>query len=129
MILDPGDGLADAARQIELIALPIAWKVLRAAFDRAVLLDLAGAADADERRQPQLFLLRPADQLFQHLHQTIHRVVALELFVGVTPQLRFPYFGLRKILGALEIEIDDAGTNIGATDVDSQDGVMRLEHP
>ena len=54
-----------APRQVEPAAFPVAGQVLAALGDRAVVLDLAGAADAEERRQLELGLrarLRSAPQ-------------------------------------------------------------------
>jgi hypothetical protein len=51
-------GFSSAGR-LNLTALPIPWKVLRAAIDRAVRLDHFGAADTDQRREFQASFLGP----------------------------------------------------------------------
>src|SRR5207253_7133769 len=63
MLADLGNGFAQARGKIEIAALPVARKILRAAIDRAILLDTACATDADEGRQPKLFFLRARDEL------------------------------------------------------------------
>ena len=67
MIADLRNPLDQAGRQIELAALPIARKILRALLDRAVLVDDAGTGDADERRELEALLLRLRDQSFSIL--------------------------------------------------------------
>src|SRR5205807_7758749 len=54
--VDLRDRFDQALRQVELAALPVDWKILGAALDRAILEDDAGTADADERRQAELLL-------------------------------------------------------------------------
>ena len=66
---DGRDLLAEFARQVEVLALPVARQVLRAARDRAVLADQARAADADERREADALLLAIADLRFQHFRE------------------------------------------------------------
>ena len=71
-----------------------------------------------------------ADQLLQHLDETIDGFIAGHLLVvRVTPQLELRYRGLRKVGGAFAIEIDHAGPDVGAADIDGQDRVVTLEHP
>ena len=48
---DLGDGLVHSGGQLEIARLPVARQVLRAALDRAVLVDDTRAANSDERRQ------------------------------------------------------------------------------
>src|SRR5262249_2872034 len=48
VLADRRDLLDQECRQVEVLALPVARQVLGAALDGAVLVDLAGAADADE---------------------------------------------------------------------------------
>ena len=43
-------------RQVELAALPVARKILRAALDAAIFSDEPGAANADDRRELQVAL-------------------------------------------------------------------------
>jgi hypothetical protein len=47
-IADLRDRVIKRGRKVESAALPIAGQILRAAIDRAVGLDLAGATDANE---------------------------------------------------------------------------------
>ena len=104
-------------------------RFLSAGFDRAVGVDSARAADADERSKPQFFLLRPVDQALQHLDQALDGLLAIELFVAVPPQLELPHFGFEQIGGAAQVQLDDSGADIGPADIDREDRVMRLEHP
>ena len=57
VVRDERNRLADAVRQVEAAALPVARQVLGAGLDRAVFANDAGAADADDGRQLQTFLL------------------------------------------------------------------------
>src|SRR5262249_2452159 len=66
VLADRRDLLAQRGRKIESLARPVARQVLRAAIDRAVLLDLARTADADEWRDLVALLVGVGDQLLQH---------------------------------------------------------------
>src|SRR5262245_7154368 len=62
VVTNPGNGFANLVRQVEVFARPVSRQVLRSAIDRAVLLDQAGTADADERREPEFLLIRGANE-------------------------------------------------------------------
>ena len=51
------------------------------------------------------------------------------LVIGVAPELVFPDIGLGQVFGFLHVEMHDAGADIGAADIDAENGFMRLEHP
>src|SRR4026207_1940117 len=55
-VADPGYGFKQSCGEIEAAALPVARKVLRPTFDRAVRIDDSGASDADERSEVQTLL-------------------------------------------------------------------------
>src|SRR5262245_142243 len=117
-------------RQVETLALPVSRQILRAARDGAVSLDDARTADADERRQAQVLLVGPRDQPRQHVDELLHGLFARDvLFIGMTPQLELPDFRLGEVARLFQIELDDAGTDVGAADIDGNDRVVRLEHP
>src|SRR5882757_9833089 len=118
-----------ARRQIEPAALPIARQVLRALFDRAVLLDDAGTGDADERRKFQPFGIGFGYQILAHLDQPLDRAFARRLVVGMPPQLGFPHLGPGKILRLLPARLHHAATDIGAADIDREDAVVGLKNP
>src|SRR5712671_2925919 len=126
---DLGDALADELRQVEAAAFPVAGEVLPAALDRAVLADEAGAADADEGRQLQLLLLGAVDQILEHADQARDRIVALGLVVAMPPQLRLRDTALRQVMLLLAAQLDDAGAEIAAADIDGEDRVMAGEDP
>ena len=85
MLADLGDCFDETCRQIELAALPVAWQVLRALFDRAVALDDAWACDANERCELESLVFRLRDQIFEHLDEALDGVLAGRLVVGMTP--------------------------------------------
>ena len=129
-VADARYGLAQDRRQIEFAAFPIAGQVLRAAVDRAVFLDDAGTADADERRHADAFAFCRRDQAFEHLDQIFDRVFALHVgLVAVAPQRKFPDIGLGEVGRLFQVEPHDAGANIGAADVDGENRIIGLEHP
>ena len=61
--------------------------------------------------------------------EPLDRVVALEVLVAVPPQLELSDLRLGEVGGLLEVELDDAGADVGAADIDGEDGVVRLEDP
>jgi len=48
------------------------------------------------------------------------------LVVDVAPLVKFPRRGLREIRRAFQIELDDAGAEIGAAEISGEDGVVAL---
>src|SRR5262247_3755876 len=128
-----GDGrdlVAYERRQVEILGIPVAGKVLRSAVDRTVRVDFSRTADADEGREPEPFLLGARDQLAQHGAQAVDRFLARHLvFVGVAPQLETPYCGFCQLRRLLETELDHAGADVGPADIDGQNGVVALEQP
>src|SRR4051794_32944382 len=126
---DFGDRFYQAVRQIEFAALPIAWQILRAFFDGAVLVDHAGTGDADEGREFKPFRVGLRDQILQHFYQPFYRALARRLVVGVAPQLGFPHRGLGQVRRLLPARLDHAAADVGAADVDRQDAVMAFENP
>src|SRR6185437_9862203 len=129
VIADPWDGVDQAFRQVELAALPVAGQVLRAFLDRAVVLDHAGARNADERRKLESPCVGLVDQFLEHLDETLHRLLAARFVVGVAPQVGLPHAGLGKVRRLLAARPDDAAADIGAADVDCENGVVPLEYP
>ena len=85
VIADARDRFEQARRQIEPAALPVSRQILGAGFDRAVGIDSARAADADEGRKPQVVFLRPLDQALEHADQAFDGFLAIELFIAVPP--------------------------------------------
>src|SRR5262249_36861837 len=76
VLADGGDLLAQRGRKVEAPAGPVAAReILRAAIDRAVLLDPSRAADADERRDLVPFLARIGDEPVEHFGELLHRLV------------------------------------------------------
>ncbi len=74
--------------------------------------------------------LRLGDQTLKHRHKIVDRSLAFDVvFFRVPPELVFPDCRLGQIGLLLEIEIDDSGADVGAADIDGENGVMRLEHP
>jgi hypothetical protein len=126
---DLRDRLDQCGRQVELAALPVAGKILRTFLDAAVLLDDAGARDADERRKLEAFFVSLLDQALQHLCQLLYCGLARRLLVGMTPQLRFPDASLRQILCLVLARLDHTATNVGAADVNREDRVVCFEDP
>src|SRR5262245_13933950 len=114
---DLGNGPTQVGGKVEAIALPIAGQVLCATGDRAVLFDHARTANADEGGQVQAFLFGASNELAQHLDQPFYRVVASGLVVDVAPLVEFPHRRLREIRRAFQIELDDAGAEIGAAEI------------
>ena len=72
-------------RQIEFLVRPVTGQVLPAARNRPVLFDQPGAADADERREPQPVLGGALHHVLEHVHEALHCLVAAGLIVAVTP--------------------------------------------
>jgi hypothetical protein len=102
---------------------------LRASLNQSVRLDLSWAADPNEWREMQILLGGLLDQALEHLDQAVNRGIAIKLFVGAAPELEFRDLGFRRISCTLLIELNDAGSNIGAADVHGQDGIMGLKYP
>src|SRR6266536_1402248 len=64
---DLWDFRSDPIGQTKVVALPIAWKILRAACNRSVGSNDARTGYADERRKPAAFRVGLADELAQHI--------------------------------------------------------------
>src|SRR6478736_954444 len=126
---DLGDHLADALDQVEPAALPVARQVLRAAVDRAVPFDQAGAADADEGSNAEARLAGLLDLGIEHLAEPLDCVVAIGLLVGVAPEFGLPDLGLGEVRRLVLAQLDDAGANIRAADIDGDEAVIGLEDP
>src|SRR6185437_4745233 len=126
---DLGDAVADRLRQVEAAALPVAGQVLAAALDRAVLLDDAWAADADERRQLQLLLAGVSDEALEHADEALHRLISLGLVVAVAPQLELDDAAVGELVLLLAAQLDDAGADVAAADIDGEDRVVAREDP
>src|SRR5262245_44977626 len=83
---DLGDAFAQARWQVEATAFPITRQVLGAACNRAILVDHAGATDADQRSQGNLVLPAPIDQLLEHADQLLYGIIAFDVLFAVPPQ-------------------------------------------
>ena len=88
VLTDAWDGLLDFFRQVELAALPVAWQILSAALDTAIVSNETGTADADDGRKLQVALVRGLDQVLQHLGEFADGIVPIQaVFVTMTPEL------------------------------------------
>src|SRR5262249_51875279 len=76
--------------------------------------------------QVQALLFGASNELAQHLDQPFYSVVAPGLVVDVAPLVKLPRRGLREIRRAFQIELDDAGAEIGAAEISGEDGVVAL---
>ena len=85
VIADRWNAFSDRSGKVETAALPITGQILRAARDTAVRLDDTGAADANDRRQGKLLLLRALDQRLQQFRQMLDGLGARDFLVGMTP--------------------------------------------
>jgi hypothetical protein len=77
----------------------------------------------------QLVLAGTLDEIAQHVDQARDRVVAPRLVVGMAPYLGCEDTGCREVGCLLEVELDDAGADIGAADIDRQDRVVPGKDP
>ena len=114
---------------MEAVALPVAGQVLAALEDGAAFVDQAGAADADERRELHLLLLRALDQLDEHRGDPLDRLVPRRLVVAVPPVHALPDVGLVDVAALVGVELDDARPDVRPADVDRQDGVVPGQDP
>src|SRR6185436_3185892 len=121
--------LAQACRQVETAALPVARQVLGATRNRAVLVNDAGAADADQGCQSHLVLSTPIDQLLQHADELFDGVVTFYVLLAMAPQARARHLRLAEVAGLAEIELDHPGADVGATNVDRENCLVALQHP
>src|ERR671925_620708 len=103
------DLFEDTVRQVETVAFPIAWQVLRAGLDRAVVTDEPRASDADDGCKLKAILLGQHNMLLQHLNETPHGPVSVRLLIVMAPELRGVDRCLGEVLGLLELKLDDAG--------------------
>src|SRR4029079_16986388 len=109
---------------------PVARKVLRAPVDRAILLNETWTTHANEGSELVDLLFGAADLLREHLHKLRDSLLARHfLFLSVLPAFGIPDGCLRKVLGTPELQVDDAGADIGPADIDSENGVVTFEHP
>ena len=51
-----------------------------------------------------------------------------EFFVTLAPQLEFAYLCLREVGSALQIELDNAGTEVGAANIDECNEILQFLH-
>ena len=56
-------------------------------------------------------------------------IIAFDLFIGMPPQLGLDDPGLGEIARLFQIQLDDAGANVGAAYIHSKDALVALEHP
>src|SRR4029079_6827744 len=103
-------------------------QVLTAAPDRTILFDQSRAGDTDQRRQLDLVPLGPAYKLPQHSDELPHGLLARHFFVAMTPALELYDSDLGET-GRTLVERDDAGTDIGAADIDRKYAFVTFEHP
>ena len=84
---------------------------------------ITGASDS-------LLRLAQSSRLVQHLGEAFHGVVALHvLVVAVAPELEVHDARLRQVGVLGDVELDDAGADVAAADVDGEDAVVPFQHP
>ena len=77
-----------------------------------------------------LFLSRPVDRALEHLDQRLDGILALDvLLVAVPPQLELHDLRFDQVGRIPRVELDDAGADVGAANIDSEDAVVAFEHP
>src|SRR4051794_39893693 len=126
---DRRDKLANAIRQVERLRLPVPWKILATAVNRAIVADKARAADADKRGERVFILFGEFDQLAEHLSQLCNHVISTGSVVSMPPENGRTHPRSREILGLLQVKSNEAGPDVGAADIDGKDAVMPGEDP
>ena len=69
------------------------------------------------------------DLLAQHLAEPLHGLLAARLLVGMAPELGFPDTRLAEVGRLVLAQFDDAGTDVGAADIDRDQAVIGFEDP
>jgi hypothetical protein len=56
-------------------------------------------------------------------------ILALRCVVAMSPELQAMDAGIREVSAIFRMELDDAGSDVTAADIDRQDAVMAGEYP
>ena len=118
------------ARKIEAAAFPVARQVLGAARDRAVLVDDAGAADADHGREASLLFSARSISSFSISTRLSDGVVALDVLLAMAPQLRLaPPRALPRSLDFLRLSSTSPARMLVPPTSTARMRVVPLQHP